>query len=226
VSRSQARPHFNGVTIAYNSVDDKLLIRLFTIPAECCRLSPTQFTPPDATQRTLTPPPIGQPSIVMSVPVCVLMFVCPRSYLRSYTSDLHQIFVHVTYGRGSVLGVVTRYVFPVLWMTPVNVILTHKLRLLDVAARLRQRGTHAALGFARRNTHCRQRTLLTRPIYCIQYLLGRGSVLFWRPSDTLCTSGFCVDDVIFAHKPKLLDVAAQLKCSAHAALGLAINCAQ
>ena len=98
-------------------------------------------------------------------------------------------------------------------MTPVNVILTHKLRLLDVAARLRQRGTHAALGFARRNTHCRQRTLGTRPIYCIQYLLGRVSVLFWQPSDTLCTTGFCVDDVISAHKPKLLDVAAQLHCS-------------
>ena len=28
-----------------------------------------------------------------------------------------------------------------------------------------------------------------------------------------------------AHKPRLLDVTAQLKCSAHAALGLAINCA-
>jgi len=33
------------------------------------------------------------------------------------------------------------------------------------------------------------------------------------------------DDVIFAHKPRMLDVAAQLKRSAHAALGLAINCA-
>jgi len=35
-----------------------------------------------------------------------------------------------------------------------------------------------------------------------------------------------MDDVIFAHKPRLLDVAAQLKRSAHAALGLAIYCAQ
>jgi len=34
------------------------------------------------------------------------------------------------------------------------------------------------------------------------------------------------DKVMFAHKPRLLDVATQLKCSAHAALGLAINCAQ
>ena len=39
----------------------------------------------------------------------------------------------------------------------------------------------------------------------------------------VCTSGF-MDDVIFSHKPRLLDVAAQLKRSAHAALGLAINC--
>jgi len=35
-----------------------------------------------------------------------------------------------------------------------------------------------------------------------------------------------MDDVIFAHKPRLLAVAAQLKCSAHGALGSAINCAQ
>ena len=54
---------------------------------------------------------------------------------------------------------------------------------------------------------------------------GRGSVLLCWRSDTLCTSGF-IDDVIFAHKPRLLDVAAQLKGSAHAALGLATNCAQ
>jgi len=41
-------------------------------------------------------------------------------------------------------------------------------------------------------------------------------------SDTLYTSSF-MDDVIFAHK---LDVAAQQKRSAHAALGLAISCAK
>jgi len=45
-----------------------------------------------------------------------------------------------------------------------------------------------------------------------------------RRSDMLCTSGF-MDDVMFAHKPRLLDVAAQLKRSAHAALSLAISCA-
>jgi len=41
----------------------------------------------------------------------------------------------------------------------------------------------------------------------------------------LCISAF-IDDVIFAHKQRLLDVAAQLKRSAHAALGLAIGYAQ
>jgi len=68
--------------------------------------------------------------------VSVRAFVCPRSYLRNYTSDLHQYFVRVTY--------------------------------------------------------------------------DRGSVLFWRRSHTLRTSGF-TDDIIFAHKLRLLDVAAQLK---------------
>ena len=67
----------------------------------------------------------------------------------------------------------------------------------------------------------------TRPIFTKTFVhatYGRGSVLLWRRNDMLCTSGF-MDDVIFAHKPTLLDVAAQLKRSAHAALGLAIKCA-
>jgi len=49
---------------------------------------------------------------------------------------------------------------------------------------------------------------------------GRGSVLVWRRSDTLCTSGF-MDDVMSRHKPRLL--AARLRRSSHAALGLTIN---
>jgi len=62
------------------------------------------------------------------------------------------------------------------------------------------------------------------PIFlCICY--GRGSVVLCQRSDTSCISGF-MDDVIFAHKPRLLDIAAQLKRSSHAALGLAINCTQ
>ena len=54
------------------------------------------------------------------------------------------------------------------------------------------------------------------PKFFVLVTYGRGSVLVWRRSDTLCTSGF-VFDVIFAHMPSLLDVAAQLKRSAPAA---------
>ena len=73
----------------------------------------------------------------MSVSVCV--FVCPRSYLQNYISDLHQLFCacYPIYGCGLVL----------LWRRSDtlhissfmdDVIFAHKLRLLDVAARLRQ----------------------------------------------------------------------------------------
>jgi len=63
-------------------------------------------------------------------------------------------------------------------------------------------------------------TTRTRPIFTkffTRVTYGRGSVLHWRRSDMLCTSGF-MDDVIFAHKPRLLDVVAKLKSSARAAL--------
>jgi len=33
----------------------------------------------------------------------VCLSVCPRAYLQNYMSDLHQIFVPVTYARGSVV---------------------------------------------------------------------------------------------------------------------------
>ena len=56
------------------------------------------------------------------------------------------------------------------------------------------------------------------PIF-VHVTRGRGSVLLWRRSDTLCTSGF-MDDVIVAHKPRLLDVAAQLKDICTRSLGL------
>jgi len=104
----------------------------------------------DVASAFVTPPPIGERSIVMSVSVCVR-----ASVPAIVSSELHvrssPIFLHVTY--------------------------------------------------------------------------SRGSVLLWRHSDMLCASGF-MNDVIFALKPRLLDVAAQPKRSAHAALGLAINCAQ
>ena len=46
------------------------------------------------------------------------------------------------------------------------------------------------------------------PIF-VHVTYGRGSVLIWRRCDMLCTSGF-IDDVIIAHEPRQLNVAAQL----------------
>jgi len=42
----------------------------------------------------ITPPPIGERSVVMSVSVCPCVFICPIFI---------KVFVYVTYGRGSVL---------------------------------------------------------------------------------------------------------------------------
>ena len=71
----------------------------------------------------------------------VCLFVSPRSYLENYTSDLHQIFYACYCGHGLVL----------LWRRSDSyffydfmddIIFAHKLRLFDIAARLRQRGSH------------------------------------------------------------------------------------
>jgi len=61
--------------------------------------------------------------------------------------------------------------------------------------------------------------------FFVHVAYGCGSVLLWRHSDTLCNSGF-MDDVMFAHKARLLDIADAMKHRAHAVLGLAISCAQ
>ena len=65
----------------------------------------------------------------------------------------------------------------------------------------------------------------TRPIFTkftARVTHGRGSVLFWRRCDTLCTSGL-MNDVIFPHKPKQLNVAAQLM-EAQPTRGLRLDC--
>jgi len=72
----------------------------------------------------------------MSVSVCV----CLSAVISSNdTSDLHQTFLLVTYGRGSVLLWRRNDTLRISGFMD-DVIFAHKLRLLDVAARLRQRG--------------------------------------------------------------------------------------
>jgi len=71
--------------------------------------------------------------------VCVCMFVCDHIFgttLPIFT----KFFVHVSYGRGSILWRHSDTLLIAGFMD--DIILAHKLRLLDVAARLRQRGSH------------------------------------------------------------------------------------
>jgi len=96
----------------------------------------------------ITPPPIGERSIVMSVSVCLCaclsvlehIFRTTRPILTKFLRMLPMAVVRFACG-----GVLIRYVLPVLWITPY--IFAHKLRLLDVAAQL-ERSARVALGLA------------------------------------------------------------------------------
>ena len=74
---------------------------------------------------------MGEWSIVMTVSVCLCVFACLQAYLQKYTSDLYQIFVHVTNGRGSVLWWHRDTLLTSSFMD--DVILAHKPRQLSVA---------------------------------------------------------------------------------------------
>jgi len=120
--------------------------------------------------------------------VCLSVCVClsVRDHICGTTRPIFtKIFMHVTNGRGSVLLWRRSDTLRISGFTD-DVMFAHKPRLLDVAARLRQRGSHAALSLARRNTRCRQQTLGTTS--CSQGLLGRsGRVEFFFMSDSKTT---------------------------------------
>jgi len=122
----------------------------------CCRL-------------LFTPLAIGKQSIVMIVSLCVCLSV--HGHIFGTTRPIFaKFFMHVTHGRGLVLLWRRSNILRISVFMD-NVIVAHKLRLLDVAARLRQWGSHAALGLAHRNTRCRQWTLRTTS--CSQGLIVR-----------------------------------------------------
>jgi len=88
----------------------------------------------------------------MSVSVClsVCVYVCvfvSRSYFRNCTSDLHQFFMHVTYGRGSVLLWWRSDMLRITSGFMDYIISAHEPRLLGVVAQPR-RSSHAALVLA------------------------------------------------------------------------------
>jgi len=95
-------------------------------------------------QRLITPPPIGERNIVITVScLSVCLFVCPRAYLRKYRSV--PIFVRVTYGCGSVL--LWRRC-DTLWTSGFtdDVILADKPRQVNVAAQLMEAQPTCNLG--------------------------------------------------------------------------------
>jgi len=68
----------------------------------------------------IIPPPVAERSTAMGVSVCLCVCLSVLDhYLRNYTSDLHQILrmLPTAAARSFCGDVMTRDVFPVLWMT-------------------------------------------------------------------------------------------------------------
>ena len=105
-------------------------------------------------------------------------------------------------------------------MTDMNVVVLILLYVADYSAP--ERGAEYCNEYVCPRSYLQKYTSDLQIFLCMLPMAGFSVLLWWR-SYTLCTSGF-MDDVIFAHKPRFLDVATQLNRSAHAALGLAINC--
>ena len=89
----------------------------------------------------ITPPPIGERSIVMSVSVCLCACLSVVEHIT--TKFLRMLPMAVV--RFACGGVLIHYVLLVLWITPY--IFAHKPRLLDVAAQL-ERSARVTLGLA------------------------------------------------------------------------------
>ena len=105
----------------------------------------------------------------MHLSVCLSVIISLELHARIFTNLLCTL--PTVTARSFSGGILIGYVFPVLWMTSY----LHKLWLLDVAARLRQQGSHTTLGLVCRNTSCRQQMLGTTS--CCQGLLGCSGVL-------------------------------------------------
>ena len=83
--------------------------------------------------------------IIVSDCVSVCVFVCPRAYLRKYTSDLYQFLAHVSYWRGSVLLWWCRDMLCTSGFMD-DVIFARKLKQLNVAAQLIEAQPTCSLG--------------------------------------------------------------------------------
>ena len=74
-----------------------------THPENLAKIGPADFEISGSTG-IITPPPIGERSIVLSVSVCLSVCVSVRDHISGITRPIFtNFFLHVTYGRGSVL---------------------------------------------------------------------------------------------------------------------------
>ena len=81
-----------GVAISLERGADLQLTQLMPLPLTVSCFSKIQIG------FTFLIPAAGKGPLNVCVCVCLYVSVCPRAYFRNYTSDLHQIFVRVTYG--------------------------------------------------------------------------------------------------------------------------------
>jgi len=122
-------------------------IRRYDVTLRCNPLVGTTHV--DCKWKSITPPPIRERSIAMSVSVCLCVclsaIISSELHVRSSPTFLCTLHTLPWLGRSSSGGVTISYVLSVLWMT--SLIIAHKPRLLDVAAQLK-RSAHAALCLA------------------------------------------------------------------------------
>ena len=94
----------------------------------------TSYVAPEALRRmmkrsvTVTAPPIGERSIVMTVSVCLsvclVTIISPHVHVRSATS---LCMLSVGVARSSSGGVAIRYLLPVLWMTSCSHVISRRI---------------------------------------------------------------------------------------------------
>jgi len=153
--RSSGRPTMQVRELSPTNESRRTCVNLLALNGRCAPRRPSarihSCIPHVTTHQRHHSAPLGSAKycderVCVCVCVCACAFVCLRSYIRNYTSDLHRVFfTHVTYGRGSVLlwrrsGVLCRPISGFIY----DVIFVDKQRLLDVAAQPKH-SAHAAL---------------------------------------------------------------------------------
>ena len=125
--RSSGRPTMQVRELSPTNESRRTCVNLLALNGRCAPRRPSarihSCIPHVTTHQRHYSAPLGSAKYCDErVCVCACAFVCLRSYIRNYTSDLHRVFLHMlpmAVARFSSGGVVVCYVglFPVLWTT-------------------------------------------------------------------------------------------------------------